>query len=160
MFLLGVRTSTWLTAAAFVTVAIIRRDRKALLAGWVWLSGFEAAFQVTAMTLGHPLPLGVDGPIFYLALGLITVPWFTRQGISPNLWVIGCLALLWAIWIAVGFPVNQHSTARLNVEAEMLNEGAKSLWALAYLLPFWPTTPSRQRGVLRQPAASLITDDG
>lgn len=44
-------------------------------------------------------------------------------------------SLVWAVWIATGFHVNGHTMTGLDPSAEALNEGAKTLWALAYLVP-------------------------
>lgn len=135
MFPLGVRLSTWLAATAFLALAGWRRDRAPLLAGWAWLTGFEAIFQATALTLGHPLPVGRDGPIFYVTLGLITVPWLAWHGVLPSPRLMAAVAILWAVWVAAGFPVNPHQAAAVDPAAEILNEVTKTLWAAAYLWP-------------------------
>jgi hypothetical protein len=137
LFPFGVRLSTLLTGFAFVSFGAVYRDRRFILAGWAWLTGFEAAFQSTALVLGHPLPKGIDGPIFYVVLGLITVPFALRFWGRPSARLMACVAAIWVIWVATGFHVNEHDMARLNPFAEALNEGAKTLWAVAYLWPLW-----------------------
>ena len=145
LFPLGVRLSTWLTAFAFVSFAAYYRDRRFLLAGWAWLTGFEAAFQATALTLGHPLPFGVDGPIFYVVLGVITVSFSLRFWNRPSWRLMVVVAIIWAAWVATGFHVNQHHTAGLNPLAEVFNESTKTLWAVAYLWPLWLLSRHRKR---------------
>lgn len=137
LFPLGVRLSTWLTGLAFVSFAAVYRDKRVVLAGWAWLTGFEAAFQTTALILGHPLPKGIDGPIFYVVLGLITVPFSLRFWTRPSRRLMLGVAVIWVVWLATGFHVNEHSMAGFNPLAEALNEGAKTLWAAAYLWPLW-----------------------
>lgn len=137
MFVLGIRTSTWLTALVFIVVALIRHDRKALLAGWAWLAGFEAAFQITSLAMGLPLPGYRWGPFLLIALGISGTAYAARCGVRPNLWLLGIAACVWVAWVATGFHVNRHTMVGFDPTAEALNEGAKTLWALAYLVPFW-----------------------
>jgi hypothetical protein len=130
----GIRLSTLACAAAFLVLAVIRRDQRALLAGWAWLSGFEAAFQSLSLILG-PLPFGIDGPIFYVVLGLATVPWITVHGVKPSLRLMVVTAAIFAVWVATGFHVNDHGMTGFDPLAEGLNEAAKTAWAIAYLWP-------------------------
>lgn len=148
LFPFGVRLSTLLTGLAFVSLATYYRDRRFVLAGWAWLTGFEATFQATALILGHPLPEGIDGPIFYVVLGLITVPFSLRFWVRPSARLMTAVALIWVVWLATGFHVNLHHMARFSSSAEALNEGAKTLWAAAYIWPLW-------RQVRRQPRPRL-----
>ena len=61
LFPLGVRLSTIVTALAFVTLALARRDKLPIIAGWVWLISFEAVFQIASLALDR-LPLGLFSP--------------------------------------------------------------------------------------------------
>jgi len=135
LFPFGIRLSTLLAVAAFLALAALRRDRAPLLAGWVWICGFEAVFQATSLTLGHPLPTGRAGPVFFVILGAITVPWFTRHGARPSLPLVALFAVIWTVWVVIGFPVNQHTMTGFDPLAEALNEAAKTTLGLAYLLP-------------------------
>jgi hypothetical protein len=145
LFPLGVRLSTWLAGLAFVSFAAFYRDRRFLFAGWAWLTGFEAVFQATALTLGHPLPFGIDGPIFYVLLGVITVAFSLRFWSRPSWRLMAVVAAIWVVWVATGFHVNEHHTAGLNPLAEVFNESMKTLWAVAYLLPLWLLARRRPR---------------
>ena len=157
LFPLGVRLSTWLTGLAFVSFAAVYRDKRVVLAGWAWLTGFEAAFQTTALILGHPLPFGVDGPIFYVVLGVITVPFSLRFWTRPSARLMLGVAVIWVIWVSTGFHVNEHHMAGFNPFAEALNEAAKTLWAAAYLWPLWQEKrriPAGTPAVVARPVAA------
>lgn len=141
LFPLDVRLSTWLALAAFAATPLIRPGLATLYACVAWLFGFEAAFQATALTLGHPLPVGLDGPIFFVVVGSGVVIWLSRRGVRPSAPIMALVVFVWVAWLAAGFPVNGHTTVGLNVPAEILNEAAKSLCALAYLWPVWHSAP-------------------
>jgi hypothetical protein len=143
LFPLGVRFSTWLTAVVFVFLAIANRDRRFLLAGIAWLTGFEAAFQVASLTLGR-LPLGLPGPIFFIIFGLTVVAFVTRSGVRPDLSLLFLAFAFFAAWVATGFHLNGHQHGMFSLHtriagfdptAELLNDVSKTLWAAAYLVP-------------------------
>ena len=136
LFPFGARLSTWVAGGAFVVLAAKRRDGRVLFAGWAWLTGFEAAFQMTSLLLGHPLPFGRADAFMYVIPGLVTVPWAYRQGIRPSVGLMAVVAAIWTVWIATGFHVNSHTGAGFDPGGEALNEAAKTVWALAYLVPF------------------------
>ena len=144
LFPFGVRLSTLLTGLVFVSFAAAYRDKRFALAGWAWLTGFEAAFQATALALGHPLPKGIDGPIFYVVLGVITVPFALRFWSRPSVRLMAGVAAIWVVWLATGFHVNEHEMAGFRPSAEVLNEAAKTLWAVAYLWPLWQQSRRRR----------------
>ena len=152
LFPFGVRLSTLLTGLAFVSFAAVYRDKRVVLAGWAWLTGFEAAFQATALIIGHPLPFGIDGPIFYVVLGAITVPFSLRFWTRPSLRLMLGVAAIWVIWLATGFHVNLHHMHGFSPFAEALNESAKTLWAVAYLWPLW-----QQRRRPHPPTGELLS---
>ena len=139
VFFLGVRVSTWAAAAAFLLLA--RRDRRFLAAGAAWLTGFETAFQVTSLSMGHPLPAWRWGPLFLIGLGLLVVPVVTRRGVRPAAWPMCLVGVFWLVWVATGFHVNGHMMHGLNPLSEALNETTKTLWAVAYL---WPLLTDRR----------------
>ena len=141
LFPFGVRLSTWLAILAFAGLAIARKDWRPLLAGWAWITGWEATFQVFSLAFGR-LPVGPDGPIFYIILGCVTVPFAARHGARPSLPILACAVGLLVLWLATGFHVNGHTTIGFDPTAEALNEAAKTLWAVAYL---WPLVKRERR---------------
>ena len=46
---------------------------------------------------------------------------------------MGAVAVVWIIWVAMGLPVSRATA--FSPTAEALNELAKTLWAVAYLVP-------------------------
>jgi hypothetical protein len=143
LFPLGVRLSTLIAAGAFVTVAAVRRDRLPLLAGFAWLAGFEAAFQVVSLALNR-LPLGLASPIFFITLGAATLLLAQRKRVQVQYRLLAVGVLLMAVWVATGFHLNGHQHGMFSLHtriagfdptAEFLNEASKTAWALAYLWP-------------------------
>jgi hypothetical protein len=154
LFPLGVRLSTIITAGAFVAVATARRDPKPLLAGFAWLAGFEAVFQVASLMVGK-LPLGLFSPIFFIVLGTVVLAFAHRSGIRADWRFLAPALVLVAVWVATGFHLNGHQHGMFSLHprishfdpvAEFLNDAAKTLWALAYLLPL----RSRRSGTARK----------
>jgi len=160
LFPLGVRLSTWLALGLFLALAAQRRDRAPLLAAAAWLFGFELVFQLTSLAAGRPLPGYHWGPFALIAVGVVSLLAAARAGIRPSpLWLLaaGCC---FAAWVATGFNVNEHTTAHLDVTGEVLNEAAKTLWAVAYFVPLVWVTRSR----VTRPAETLqalrnVTED-
>jgi hypothetical protein len=102
----------------------------------VWLVGFEAAWLITLVALGrqgrlieHPLLIGL------LVVGSLAVWYARRRGLSVNLPLAAAASVVWLVWLGTGFHFNEHTTVGLNVTDEVLNETAKTLWALAYFVP-------------------------
>jgi hypothetical protein len=144
LFPLGVRLSTLIAAGAFVSVAAVRRERLALLAGFAWLAGFEAAFQIASLALNR-LPLGLPSPIFFITLGSATLLLAHRKGVRVHPGFLAVGVLLMVVWVATGFHLNGHQHGMFSLHtrivgfdptAEFLNEASKTAWALAYLWPF------------------------
>lgn len=133
LFPLGMRLTTWICVAAFVAVAVRRRDSRPLLAGWVWLLGFEAAFDVSRAATGHNLQWQTRSlPVI---VGALTVAWMFRYGIRPDRrWLLFTVAV-WVVWLASGFNANQHTMADWSWTAEILNVTAKTALAAAYFVP-------------------------
>ncbi len=143
LFPLGVRLSTLITAGCFVSLAAVRRERLPLLAGFAWLAGFEAAFQVVSVFLNR-LPLGVPSPIFFITLGSATLFLASRKGVRVQYEFLAVGALFMIVWVAAGFHLNGHQHGMFSLHtriagfdptAEFLNEASKTAWALAYLWP-------------------------
>jgi hypothetical protein len=155
LFPLGVRLSTIVTAGAFVGLATARRDPKPLLAGFAWLAGFEAVFQVASLIVGK-LPLGLFSPIFFIALGTVVLTFAYRSGIHADWRFLAPALALVAVWLATGFHLNGHQHGMFSLHprishfdpaAEFLNDAAKTLWALAYLVPLrsWKRGTARRK---------------
>jgi hypothetical protein len=135
VFPFGVRLSTWIALAAFLALAVARRDGRPLAAGAAWFFGFEAAYQASALATGHGLPaLGAVAP-FMIGLGAVVVGFASARGVHPAWRLMLVVAAIWTIWLAIGFPANGPTLVGFDPLAEALNEAAKSVWALAYLLP-------------------------
>jgi len=137
VFPVGVRLSTWLALAAFLALAAIRREGRPLAAGAAWFFGFEAAYQASALLTGNGLPAsGLAAPIM-IGLGAVVVVVATARGIRPDWRLMVGVAVIWTVWLAVGFPANEPTLVGFSPLAEALNEAAKTVWALAYLLPLF-----------------------
>ena len=143
LFPLGVRLSTLVTAAVFVGLAVARRDRLPLLAGFAWLTSFEALFQISSLVVDK-LPKGPVGAIVFLPLAA-AVAWRTRDRVHPDVRLLAVALVPMAVWLGTGFHLNGHTgygmfalhpqITGFDATAEALNELAKTLWALAYLAP-------------------------
>lgn len=168
LFPLGVRLSTWLTVGAFAVIAVRRRDREPLLAAAAWIMGFEAVFQIASIALDR-LPLGLPGPLFFVAVGVVTVMLAQRAGVRPDRRLIAVALLLMLVWVATGFHLNGHQHGMFSLHtriadfdplAELLNEASKTLWALAYLLPLWRRSGELVPGAkLERPAWDAAATD-
>lgn len=140
LFPLGVRLSTWAALGVFLVLGV--RDRRYWLAAAAWIGGFEVLYQGTNTIKElidngfHPsawwAPVVVFG-VFVLGIGFVV--YAGRHGARPAFPLFAAALGIWAIWIATGFHVNGHTMVGLDPGAEALNEGSKTLWALAYLLP-------------------------
>jgi hypothetical protein len=149
----GMRISTWVALAAFVSLNIARPDRKALLAAAAWLFGFEVPFQLTSLAEGRPLPAWGFGPFILIALGVVSVSVAWQHGVRPAVPLLVLAAVIWLAWVATGFHVNEHDLSTgFNSTGEAMNEAAKSAFALAYLWPLWRSIPSRPAKLSDQPA--------
>jgi len=147
LFPFGARLTTWIAAAVFVAVAARQRRWAPILAGVAWMWSFEMAFQ-TASLATDTLPLGPAGPIFYIVVGIPLVAWIVHQGIRPDPWVSAAALIVFVVWVASGFHVNGHTLTGFSPAAEAFNEGGKTLWAAAWLLP---VLPGWRRSAIRRP---------
>ena len=66
---------------------------------------------------------------------MFTVFWFRDAVPKPDLWLMALVAVVCVAWVATGFHVDSHGMVGFEPSAEALNEAAKTLWALAYLVP-------------------------
>jgi hypothetical protein len=106
LFPLGIRLSTILMALAFVGLAVARRDKQPLLAGWLWVTTFEAAFQIASLIM-NKLPLGLFTPIFFLVLAAVTLC-LTRTKVMPDWRYLAAGLVVLGIWMATGLHLNGH----------------------------------------------------
>lgn len=141
----GVRISTLATLVVFALIGLARGgDMKGLWAGAAWLTGFAVAYQVTGVVMGTLLY--PRAAIIFTLIGLVVVPIATTRTVRPW-WPMAVLfAVLWVVWIAFGFHANGHETTDVfNLRDEIINESAKTAWALAYLVPLWRTRSAATR---------------
>lgn len=133
LFLGGVRLSTWICVAAFLVLALLRRDWRPLAAGAAWLWSFEAVFQLAVIAAGY----NATPPETRLGWVFIGVPVvvFLSAWVRPDPRLLAAAAACFAAWVLTGFRVNAHALAGLNVEGEVWNEAVKTLCALSYLVP-------------------------
>ena len=158
LFPLGIRLSTILMALAFAGLAAARRDKLPLIAGWLWLTTFEAAFQIASLIMGR-LPLGLFPVVFFLVLAAVTLG-LVRRTVRPDWRFLVVSVVVLAVWMATGFHLNGHKhglfslhtrVPHIDPAAEAFNEAAKTLWALGFFVPFLrrprrdetPTPPAR-----------------
>lgn len=134
LFPFGARLTTWLAAGFFLGLAVKQRRWAPILAGVAWMWSFEIVFQAVSLA-EDKLPLGPDGPIFYIVVGIPLVAWITYQGIRPDPVAAVVALIVFVVWVALGFHVNRHTMTGFSPGAEALNEAAKTLWAVAYLVP-------------------------
>ena len=166
LFPLGVRLSTWVALGIFLLFGL--RDRRFWLAAAVWLVGFETVFELTStieLLVHSPIhpdawwALVVDFAAYALGGAFVYVA--ARRGILPSPILMAAAAVIWAAWVATGFHRNLHTMTGFDPTAEALNEGVKTIWALAYFLPLWLVTrprPSRETKIAEVgpgPAARL-----
>jgi hypothetical protein len=161
LFPLGVRLSTWAALGAFLVLGV--RDRRYWLAAAAWIGGFEVLYQASTTGRGlidngfHPTvwwaPVVVFG-VFVLGIGFVI--WAGRHGARPSFPLLAAALFVWAVWIATGFHVNGHTMAGLDPTAEALNEGAKTLWALAYLVPLLRSRRAGQGSVGVRPSSDAL----
>jgi hypothetical protein len=139
------RLSTIVALSAFVTFAVVRRSWLPILACFVWLFGFEVALNVTVLALGRPATLDAIHFIGYFVVSLAGSVWLAHRRARPVWPLLAGAAAVWIAWVATGFHVNAHTMVGFNALAEAWNEGAKTLWALAYVLPFLPSAEEKVR---------------
>lgn len=137
MFLMSVRLSTWVAILAFLLLYAWYRDRRFLLGALGWLGGFEVVFQLASLAARHPLPRYHWGPFLLIGVGAVFFGAAARRGVWPSGRLMILAAAAWVVWLATGFHVNSHHVMGLDPVSEVLNEAAKTLWALAYVLPLW-----------------------
>lgn len=133
----GVRLSTWIPILLFAGLAVARKDSRPIGAMFAWLAGFEAAYQAVALITGQGLPAAGWTPAALIAFGVIVTGEAWRRGVRPDSMIMVAAAVAFTAWVVTGFHANDPSLAHLNVTGEVLNEAAKTLWAVAYLVPVW-----------------------
>ena len=161
LFPLGVRLSTWVALGVFLVLGV--RDRRYWLAAAAWIGGFEVLYQATVTTKDlihngfHPsvwwAPVVVFG-VFLLGIGFVV--YAGRHGARPSLPLLAAALFVWAVWIATGFHVNGHTMTGFDPTAEALNEGAKTLWALAYLVPLMRSSRAGRASAEASPSSDAV----
>ena len=123
---------------AIVAVILWRRRSPLLAVATVmaWASVFEILFNATG-TLLHGWPLSYLAWLTAALGGWVLLS--VLLGIIPDLRLLLAVAVVWVIWIAIGFDSNAplgpgpgHPSA-FGVPDEVLNELSKSLLAIAYV---------------------------
>jgi hypothetical protein len=137
----GVRLTTNLIIAHFLTLAITWGNRRPALACLAWLFSFEAVFEVVSLVTGHGNTLGPIHASMYVVLAAVIVPWTYRRGVRPSWPLFAAALIFFAVWILTGFHVNQHTGHDFSASAEVWNELSKTLWATAYLVPLLGYAP-------------------
>jgi len=145
------RLSTIVAVSAFVALAIMRRSWLPVAGCLAWLFGFEAAFNTTVLALGRPAPLDALHYVPYLAIGIVVPFVLARRGVRPDWYLLAAAVVVWLIWVASGFHVNEHSMVGFDPLAEAFNEGTKTLWAAAYFLPLWKALQAKPSGARATP---------
>lgn len=149
LFPLGIRLSTIVAILAFAGLAVARRDTLPLIAAWLWVTTFEAVFQIASLIMDR-LPLGLFPPIVFLSVAAVTLPLVGRK-VKPDWRFLAAALLVIAVWMATGFHLNGHQHGlfslhtripHVDVAAEFFNVAAKTLWALAYFMPLLHRTSS------------------
>lgn len=133
------RLSTIALFAAFITLGLARKSWLPIVACFSWLFGFELAFDLVMVAFGRPAPLDEIHFVVYAIIGVAGPIYLLRRGIHPTRSLLAVSLLLWGVWIAAGFHINYHTMVNFDPLSEVLNEGAKIAWALAYLIPLWAT---------------------
>jgi hypothetical protein len=135
-----IRISTVLAGVLMVSVILWRRrdPALALVALLAWASAYEILYQVTG-ALVHGWP--VAGRIWMVAAlaGWVFLAGLLR--VIPNRRLLLALALVWLLWVALGFESNAAPvtvTAGMpkvfTIVGEACNEVTKTLLAIAYLV--------------------------
>jgi hypothetical protein len=147
-----VRLSTVLVLAAFLALAVTRQDHRPAVAAVAWLVGFELLFEATRRPYEWHW-------ILFVAVDIVGIVLLARKGIAPSPVLLVAALAVWGAWLATGFHVNHHDTVPFQPGAEVFNEGAKTLWGAAYLVPFLlarpnARAPSRSPGAISQDSPS------
>lgn len=136
----GIRISTLAVLVLILAAGVVRRRPVlGLCAAMAWLFGFEIAWQWTNNLLGRAGPGGSINWVNIMVTTTEAAGWVIAAhalGLRPQRWLVVAMITGWIVWLGLGFPVNAKMPhTGFSVEAELLNEGLKTLWGLAYLFP-------------------------
>jgi hypothetical protein len=138
LFYAGIRVSTWAGFCGFALVAYLRMSWRPLLPFLAWLAGFEIAYQAGVDLTGHHAP--DHHPPMWVSLCMIAgsvaiLEWTRRLGVRADRRFLVLAAVFFLGWLVSGFHVNGHNSVDFQPFAEAMNEGSKTAWAIAYLVP-------------------------
>jgi hypothetical protein len=154
LFPFGVRLSTWGCAAAFTALALRRWDWRPIAAAVAWMWGFEIAFQVASIAEGHH-DTTVAARFGWILIGVPVVAFLTAW-VRPDRRLFSAAVLCFGAWIVIGFHVNDHTTVGFDPYAEASNELAKTMWAVAYLVPLLGAASAARASVSGTPRTLRI----
>jgi hypothetical protein len=117
--------------AGFLGLAVWRHDPRPAIAGIAWIVGFEKPFEATRRP--H-----VWHWILYVAFDIVGIILLCVEEDRPSPVLMAATLAVWGAWLVTGFQVNEHTMVHFQPVAEGFNEGAKTLWAAAYLVPLLP----------------------
>lgn len=100
-----------------------------------WFLGFEGTYQASALLTGDGLPASGAAAPLLVGVGIVAVLVAARQGVLPSRRLMLAVAVVWIVWVGIWFPANAPTLVGFDPLSEALNETAKTLWALAYLVP-------------------------
>jgi hypothetical protein len=137
LFIANMRVSTAILWLLFCVVGVMqRRLRRAMLAGIVWLLGWEVAWQVASWLESSGRAFSLTILVFVGSAAIVFL--LQRKAVLPYLPLIAVSLTIGAAWVATGFHVNGYNTvSHFNALGEAFNESAKTAWGIAYLWPLW-----------------------
>ena len=146
-----IRISTVLMGLVMLAAIVWRRRAPltALITVAAWLSAYEIAFQATGTAI-HGW-----SPAYLLWMSAAVSGWVVLahlRGITPNLWLLLAVALVWVLWLVTGFNSNSPTVAGtpglpsdFDISAEIFNELSKTLLGAAYLVGSLSLRPQQLR---------------
>lgn len=158
LFPFGVRLSTWICAGAFIALALRRWDWRPIAAAAAWLWGFEITFQVASIAEGHH-DTTVVARLGWILIGVPVVVLLSAW-VRPDWRLLIAAVLCFGAWIVIGFHVNDHTTVGFDPYAEAFNELAKTLWAVAYLVPLLGAASAASAGGSGSPRPRVVRGSG
>lgn len=134
---LGVRWSSLATLAIIVVVITLvkRRPVLGLVAAMAWLVAFEIPYEATDILVRHQPGAHLTSWASWVVTvgGWPFAAW--ALGVRPDWRWVGLSAVIFVVWIAIGFQHNDPGQAGpVMWFPEVLNESSKTALGVAYLL--------------------------